>query len=240
MKFESWERLGADPRRALAVVTALSTGLFAVTVAVGLELGTGSFAVVLGGVAGAVASYLLATSPRRVFQMAAFRQTLEAPSLAAASNIYLRSTGSRSKTLLLIRAEETNTRSFLAVVRRRLLLGYDPGAATGGASPQERLFSESTKSVVESVVGIGRSRVDQGGEELDGMLASGELEEETRTPLFFAVAFFLPIMLMMFAAMAKQTGTWAIAGLLFLEVVILDLAMAVSATTVSWKKEAGP
>ena len=79
-------------------------------------------------------------------RIAAFRQTVEAPPFAAASNIYLRSTGSRSKTLLMLRAEEPRLRSFLAEVRRRTLLGYDAPSAIENEGPQNSVFSESART----------------------------------------------------------------------------------------------
>jgi hypothetical protein len=49
-----------------------------------------------------------------------------------------------------------------------------------------------------------------------------------------AVAFFLPIMLMLFAATAKGTGPVAMAALVVLEVVILDITLAISGSSVAW------
>jgi hypothetical protein len=53
-------------------------------------------------------------------------------------------------------------------------------------------------------------------------------------PLLIAVSFFLPIMLMLFAATAKGTGPVAMAALVVLEVVILDITLAVSGSSVTW------
>ncbi|HEV2389956.1 MAG TPA: hypothetical protein VGS04_04445, partial [Nitrososphaerales archaeon] len=159
-------------------------------------------------------------------------------SFAAASNIYLKSTSSRSKTFLALRAEEPRLSSFLLEVRKRVLLGYDASSSAIGAQPESHVFSESVKTVLSSVVGVDRARVDEGSDELDGMLNSSGLDEETKMPLLIAVSFFLPIMLMLFSAMTKQTGALALGALVVLEVVVLDLTLAISGSSVEW--EGGP
>ncbi len=191
---------------------------------------------VLGVIAAGGAGYLVTTTPRRVVEKAAFEQTLEAPSFAASSNIHLRSTSSRSKTLLMVSASEPRLRSFLAIVRRQILLGYDAAAAIEAGRPQNHVFSESVRTVLNTIVGVGRARVEEGGEELDGILNSGGLDDETKLPLFIAVSFFLPIMLMLFAATTKGTGPVAMGALVVLEVVVLDITLAISGSSVPWGK----
>jgi hypothetical protein len=237
LRLQSWDQLGLDQARAAAFTLFSAGALFAVVAAVGGVLRLGSVSLVLGVMAGACGGYLISTGPRRTVRLAAFRQTLEAPSLAASSNIYLKSTGSRSKTFLMLRAEEPLLAAFLAEVRRRVLLGYDASSATSGARPESHVFSESVKTVIDSVVGVDKARIDEGGDELDGILNSSGLDEETKMPLFIAVSFFLPIMLMLFAAITKGTGQEAIAALVVLEVVLLDLTLAVSGSSVSWGRE---
>jgi len=237
LKVRSWEQVGLDQTRALVFVVGVGASFFSLVALVGEELHVGPVSVVLGAMAAASAGYLVFTAPMRIVRMAAFQQTLEAPSLAASSNIYLKSTASRSKTFLLLRTEEPHLRAYLADVRRRVLLGYDAQSASEGARPQDSVFSESIKTVVKSTVGVDRTRVEEGADELDGMLNSGGLDEETRLPLFIAVSFFLPIMLMLFAATSKGTGPVALAALFVLEVVVLDLTLAISGSSVAWGKE---
>jgi len=235
----SWEQVGLDRKRATAFVGGIALALFASTTILGLWIRLGSVSFVLGSAAAAASAYLLATAPRRNVRIAAFEQTLEAPSFAASSNIYLKSTSSRSKSLLLLRAEEPHLRYYLTEVKRRVLLGQDPPSATMGALPKSHVFSESTKTVLDSVVGIDRARVEEGSEELDGMLSSGGLDEETKLPVLIAICFFLPIMVMLFAALTKQTAISSLGGMAVLEIIILDLTLAVSGNSVSWAKEAG-
>ncbi|MDA4116271.1 MAG: hypothetical protein OK442_06930 [Thaumarchaeota archaeon] len=234
MNVRSWEQVGLDPRKAVAFTFGVAASFFVLVVAIGEELGVGSLAFVLAALAAAGAGYLLSTAPRRIVRVAAFQQTLEAPAFAAASNIYLKSTSSRSKTFLALRAEEPRLGSFLAEVRRRVLLGYDASSATQGAQPESHVFSESVKTVVDSLVGVDGARVEEGSDELDGILNSSGLDEETKMPLLIAVSFFLPIMLMLFAATTKETGYAAMGALVVLEVIVLDLTLAISGSSIKW------
>jgi hypothetical protein len=234
LKVQSWEEVGLDQRKATFFTLGVAASFFVPVVLVGGLLRIGPVSFVLGAMAAAGAAYLVFTAPRRIVRMAAFRQTLEAPSFAASSNIYLKATASRSKTFLALRAEEPRLSSFLAEVRRRVLLGYDASSATVGARPESHVFSESVKTVIDSVVGVDRARIEEGSDELDGMLNSTGLDEETKMPLLIAVAFFLPIMMMLFAAMSKATGQVEIGALVVLEVVVLDLTLAISGSSVKW------
>ncbi len=237
MKVQSWEQVGLDQRKAVVFTLGVAASFFALVAFVGEELRVGSVSFVLAALAAAAAGYLLLTAPRRIVRMAAFQQTLEAPSFAASSNIYLKSTSSRTKTFLALRAEEPRLSSFLAEVRRRVLLGYDASTATLGARPESHVFSESVRTVLNSVVGVDRARVEEGSDELDGMLSSSGLDEETKMPLLIAVSFFLPIMLMLFAAMTKGTGDAAMGALVVLEVIVLDLTLAISGSSIKWGGE---
>jgi len=234
LNVQSWEQVGLDQRKAVVFTLGVAVSFFALVALVGEELRVGSVAIVLAALAAAAAGYLLLTAPRRIVRMAAFQQTLEAPSFAASSNIYLKSTSSRSKTFLALRAEEPRLSSFLADVRRRVLLGYDASTATLGSRPESHVFSESVRTVLNSVVGVDRARVEEGSDELDGMLNSSGLDEETKMPLLIAVSFFLPIMLMLFAAMTKGTGDAAMGALVVLEVMVLDLTLAISGSSIEW------
>jgi hypothetical protein len=234
LNVQSWEQVGLDQRRAAVFTLCTAASFFVLVILVGEQLRLGSVSLVLGATAAGGAGYLVSTSARRTVRMAAFRQTLEAPSFAASSNIYLKSTASRSKTLLALRAEEPRLSSYLSEVRRRLLLGYDASSATLAAGPESHVFSESVMTVISSVVGVDRARVEEGDDELDGILNSGGLDEETKMPLLVAVSFFLPIMLMLFAAITKGTGQVAIGALVVLEIIVLDLTLAVSGSSIRW------
>jgi hypothetical protein len=236
---KSWEQADLEPGRAVAFGLAIAIGFFGMVVMAGVALRLGSATLVLGLIAAGAVSYLIGTAPRRAVKLAAFRQTVEAPSFAASSNIYLKSTSSRSKTLLMLRAEEPSLRSFLRNARRHTLLGYDAVTALKAAAPDQGVFSESIKTALNSVAGVDGTRIEEGAEELDGLLSSSTLDEETRLPLLVAAAFFLPIMLVLFASITKGTGTTTVAALLGLEAIILDIVLAISRSSNGWGEGKG-
>lgn len=237
MNIRSWKQLGLDERRVLFFGAGAGAALFAAVSVTCQALQVGPASTFLGAVAACGVSYIVFTAPRRSIDRASFDQTVEAPSFAAASNIYLSSTCSRSKTLLLLRAEEPYLSSFLLRVKKKVLLGHDAPAATRDCMPQNYLFSESIRGVLNSIVGLSRTRVEEGGEELDAILSSSGLDEETKLPVFISVAFFLPIMLMLFSAMAKQITPLALGALFVLEAIILDIVLAVSRTSLGWGRK---
>jgi hypothetical protein len=102
---------------------------------------------------------------------------------------------------------------------------------------QGTIFSESVRTVLNSVVSVDRGNVESGNDELDGILNSTSLDEETKMPLLMAVSFFLPIMLMLFAAMTKNTGPVAVVALVVLEVVILDIVLSISRNSIGWASQ---
>jgi len=228
LRVRSWEEFGLDPKKVLLSLLLLVVAVFAAVLLLGLALRIGTISPVLGAIAAGGACYFVAAAPKRRMKVSAFLQTSEAPLLAAASNIYLNSMGSRSKTLLMIRAEEPVLRAVLSAARRRTLLGYDAISALRVAGSEDKVQSESAKTALAAVVGMDGARVEEGSDELDGMLSASELDHETKLPLLMAISFFLPIMLMLFAAMTKETGPSAMAALLVLEVIILDITMAIA------------
>ena len=239
MRIRSWELVDIDPRRGVVFVAVVAACFFTLVSVAGFLLAMGPAAILLGLLACCAACYLVSTGPKRLVRLSALRQTTEAPSFAAASNIYLASTSSKSKTLLMLSAEEPRLKSLLAEVRRKVLLGFDARSAVSSASPERRVFSESVKTAVDAVVGAGRARLEEGSDELEGLLSSAGLDDETKLPVFMAVAFFLPIMLMLFAAVAKQTAPVSVGALAVLEVVILDIALGVSGSSVKLRTGGG-
>ncbi len=234
MRVRSWEQVGLDRARTLLFVSTVGASFFALIALIGGVLHLGALSIVLGAMAAGAAAYLVSSAPRRIVGRVAFQQTLEAPAFAASSGIYLRSTRSRNKTFLMLSAEEPRLASFLIATKRRILTGYDAGAAVRDEGTDNAIFSESVRSVLHSVASLERGRIESGSDELDGMLSSMSLEDETKLPLFMAVSFFLPIMLMLFAAMTRNTGPVAVLALLVLEIVVLDIALSISRSSGGW------
>lgn len=227
MKSRSWEALGLDPRRmAVAVVLLALTVGASVTVAAYHFLG--ELALVLGPVVALGSGYAAAALPRRSIEGSALRQARESPALAAAASVYLQSTGSKSKTLLMLKSEEPRLSAILEELRRTTLLGIDPADSyrrLGG-----RAESESASRILGSVVGAQGERLADEGEELEGMVSASLSREETKFPVFLTISFFLPIMLMLLAAIGRHTSLVDMVSLTFLEIVVLDLALTLSST----------
>ena len=233
MKFASWEALGIDAARGGLLAACAGAAVGALVLVIGSVL-LGPVSFVLACLTGGASVYIVASAPKRLLSRTAFLQALEAPSLAASASIYLKSTGSRSGTLLLIRGDEGYLKAALRDARRMTLLGID---SSGLDWAKEKIVSQSVAAVLASISRIDKVRSGDGSEELEGILSAADLYEETRLPMFIAVSFFLPIMLMLFAAMTHNTGFVALGGLAIIEVVILDIALSVSSNSQGWRKQ---
>jgi hypothetical protein len=227
VKASSWDALGLDARRMWAIVVSVALGVSAAVAIVTFPF-LGQLALVLAAVVALGAGYALAALPRRSIEWSALRQARESPSLAAAASVYLQSTSSKSKTLMMLRSDEPRLSSLLLELRRTTLLGIDAEDSYGRAGG--RAESESASRILASVVRAQGERLADEGEELEGMVATSLSREETKFPVFLTVSFFMPIMLMLLAAIGHHTDPVAMVSLTFLEVVVLDLALSLSST----------
>ena len=223
----SWDVLGLDRRRMVLIV-----GAIAIAPAAGVGLATfsyvGQLSWVLGAVVGAAAAYTTAAVPQRALEKSALLQARESPTLAASGAVYLQGTGSKAKTVLMLHSEEPLLSSVLEDMKRRTLLGND---AAGSLKRSEAMVrSESVLRILRSIARAQGERLQDEGEELESVVRSSVSGEETKFPVFMTISFFMPIMLMLFAAMEHHTDPVAIVSLAFLEVVILDLALSISST----------
>jgi hypothetical protein len=206
-----------------AVAAAPALAVFAVA-----ALFLGQLAIVLGVVVGAASAYTAAALPKRILEKSALLQARESPTLAASGAVYLQGTGSKSKTVLMLHSDEHLLSSLLDDMKRKTLLGFDSAETL---ERSERLArSESAGRILRSIVRAHGDRLQDEGDELESVVRSAVSGEETKFPVFLTIAFFLPIMLMIFAAMEHHTDPVAIVSLAFLEIVVLDLALAVSST----------
>jgi hypothetical protein len=227
VRSRSWEELGLDSRRMAAIVAsaALTAGS---AVALVTYPFLGQLALALGVIVSLACGYAVGALPRRSIEWSALQQAREAPALADAASVYLQSSGSKSKTLMMLRTDEPRLSALLGELKRTTLLGVDPAdtfARMGGKAE-----SESVSKVLGSVVRAQGERLVDEGEELEGMVAASLSREETNFPVFLTVSFFLPIMLMLLAAIDHHTDLLAMVSLTFLEVVVLDLALSLSST----------
>lgn len=226
MRFSSWDSLGLSFGRMLLAV--LLVGLFAggaVLLATFEIFGTAS--VLLCLVVGGLAAYVVAGIPKRVLDRAAVMQARDAPVLAASAAIFLESTGSRSKTVMMLRSPEPRLSTIIEQAKRSTLLGKDTSAAFTEAA---EVRADSVLSILGSIVRAEGGRLSDEGEELEGMVRASLSVEETKFPVFLAVSFFLPIMLMILAAIGHHDQTFDVVSLAFVEIIVLDLALSFSST----------
>jgi hypothetical protein len=227
LKSTSWDALGLSRKRMSVIVMGVGL-LVACSLATLTYQFLGQLALALGAVVGLGSGYAVAAIPRRSIERSALEQARESPALAAAASVYLQSSGSKSKTVLMLRSEEPRLSAILGELRRTTLLGMDPAesyARMGG-----KVESESVSKILAAVVRAQGERLIDEGEELEGMVLASLSKEETKFPVFLTVCFFLPIMLMLLAAIGHHTDPIAMVSLSFLELVVLDLALVLSST----------
>jgi len=226
MKASSWAALGLSPARMTVLVAsvgvAAATGILVATFAI-----LGAVSVLLAAAVGVAASYAVAGFPKRSLDRSALMQAREAPALAASAAVYLQSTGSRAKTVLMLHSDEPRLDALIERARRYTLLGVDASAVFGDT---DDVRADSTAAILSSVVRAQGERLADGGEELEGMVRASLAAEETKFPVFLTISFFIPIMLMLLAAVGHHDDPASIGSLAVLEIVILDLALSFAST----------
>ena len=217
---KAWQRLNLDSRKMLCFSAACAGASGALVLATTAKVMAGD-SPILGALVSATVFYLACSLPRRIEASAALSQSKEAPALAVLGSAILGATHSRSKAVLLLRSGESAIASVLAGARRDVLLGRPADAAMGRATV---LASSSAAEVLRSVAAAEQPAISDEGEEALAIEKSSRLGEETRSPLFVAAAFFVPLMLLLYAVMAHVAEPLELAELVVLQVILLDIA----------------
>ncbi|MDA4136194.1 MAG: hypothetical protein OK449_04235 [Thaumarchaeota archaeon] len=226
MKAASWATLGLSRVRMCALV--VSVGAVAAAAVLATTFGLlGGISIVLAAAVGAASSYLVASAPKRSLDRSALLQAREAPALAASSAVYLQSTGSRAKTVMMLHSDESRLQALFERAKRSTLLGFDAPAVLEAG---ESVRADSTAGILSSVARAQGERLADGGEELEGIVRASLSAEETKFPVFLTVSFFLPIMLMLLAAVGRHDDPVSVVSLMVLEIFILDLALSFTST----------
>lgn len=144
----------------------------------------------------------------------------------AATAVDLKATGSAGRTVLLMEAAEAELRKCLEEAKRGVLLGCPPEAAVNDAC--SRISHQAISNGLLSVLASKRE-VPEEGEDAESMVSYASLAEETKVPLFIAVSFFAPIMLLLLVLLGGQETFRAIAEVVALDIIILDVAFTFSA-----------
>ncbi len=172
--------------------------------------------------------YIVASGPRRVLDRQRVAQARESLPLGAAAAACLHVTGSRSRTLILLRSKERALAEAEDECARRILLG-EPAASAWEASSRG-LASYSASLVVQNAAAASPGEFASGDEEVRGIASYTELNKETKLPLFMTVCFFAPIMLVLFAVFTRSDSPSTLAELAAFEFVALDLTFYFSST----------
>ncbi|MBI3841529.1 MAG: hypothetical protein HY297_06245, partial [Thaumarchaeota archaeon] len=124
----SLDHFDLDPRKVILIALAVSAcAAWGFGLTAGGALGTAKPGVEL--VVGAVVLYVVISTPRRLFEVSAMAQSREALVLATTAMACLEVTGSRTRTLLMLRSRETGLAGVLTRVKRGILLGSRPSEA---------------------------------------------------------------------------------------------------------------
>ena len=227
MNLVSFDHLGIDPLK-VAMVGAAASGaaLLGCSLALGGVLGQDTAAAEI--VVALLVFYIVLSTPRRLIDAQRLGQARESVLLSVASNACMNATGSRPRTLMLLRSSEPGIKQALTDLGRSVLLGAKVERAVELAS--SRLASYSAASVLRGTATLRPRIVDTGDQEIRGLMSSSELSKETRLPMFMTVCFFTPIMLLLYAVFTHIYGAEGLSELAALGFVVIDIAFYLAAS----------
>ena len=225
MKLASLDHFGISPTKIVALGVAVSSALaFAAMEVLGNVLGGGTDPALVA--IAFLVFYVVVSAPRRLLDAQRVSQARESVLLSAAATACLNVTGSRPRTVLLLRSRDPEVSRALTEAGRRLLLGADVSGAVSSSS--ERLASYSTVAALQGVAKLERRTPDAGDEEARGLASSSDLARETKLPVFMTACFFTPIMLLLYSVFSHSYGEGSLVELVALEFIVLDLAFYLS------------
>lgn len=219
VRVRAWEYFRLDPKKvfAFSLLAGLSGGsaVFFLTRDV-LEGNSLPLSILISS----LVFYLGLSFPGRLAEAARLAQSKEAPALAVMGAATLEATHSRTRAILLLRSGDRDVSATLLGARRRILRGYPADVAVAQSG---ELTSSSAAEVLRSLASQEHSGIVEGGEESQGILQSSQLADESKLPMFTAVAFFAPIMLLLYAIMSHVGDPTRLAEVVVLQVVMLDI-----------------
>lgn len=227
MNLPNWDRYDLSYRRVIGFASGSGAALGSLVFLVTRE-SLGGLAATFSLLAGLGIAYTVLSAPRRATERATLSQAREAPSLASAVTVHLKTMRSRSRTLLMLRAEDGELSVLLKEIRRLIFLGVEPARALGEAST--KIPASSVRRILGHVADRTESGIEEEGTEYYGFLKHSMEVGETKTPVFIAVAFFAPIMFVLFSGMSHNTSVSSIFSMIFLELVLLNLVFSFAST----------
>ncbi|HZW84486.1 MAG TPA: hypothetical protein VFE91_01105 [Nitrososphaerales archaeon] len=225
MKFASFDAYDVHPARlfVLSVGITLGSGA-ALWTALGEAIGAATPAVIAG--ISVLVGYIVLTTPGRLLSATRVAQSKEAPLLSLSAAACMEVTGSKSRTLLVLRGRSRSVESALFDMRRRVLLGREAGRVVELGT--KKIVSQSLTAALESAVTTGPARADFGGVEATGYSTASEAADETRLPVFLSVCFFTPILLILYSVFSRAFDPRVLTELVVLEFVAVDVAFFVT------------
>ena len=225
MRFDSLEHFGLSTWRLACVGLAAASGAWIVAeFSFGELLGEAEPAGLL--VISGLVFYLVVSTPKRVLERERVAEAREAVYLSAYARACLEVTGSRPRTVMMLRPRERNTARAAGGAARMVLLGTKVGDSLLSASRE--LASYSAAAALRGLAVLGPDGFESGDEESRGLASSSELNRETRVPMFMTVCFFAPIMTLLFAVFYRSYDAASLSELAALEFVLVDLAYHLS------------
>jgi hypothetical protein len=221
LKFGSLEHYGASPWRLACVgVAAASAAWLAASSVLGDVLGQAKPGVLL--LVAALTFYMVARVPGRLMAGQRVAEAREAVPLSAFARACLSVTGSRAKTLMLLRPRDSVLARPLRGAARMVLLGTGVEDALEEAS--RGLASSTAAAALAGLATLRPEGLDSDDEEARGLAASMDLSAETRLPMFMTVCFFAPIMTLLYAVFSHAFDPASLAELTTLEFIVVDIA----------------
>lgn len=196
--------------------------LVVVTTDVALGEVLGQASVEFEAVLFALVLYAVFSTPRRVFERRRMAQSKEAVLLSAVATVSTAVTGSRSRTMLFLRAKERELADALRVMRRCILTGE--GVEEAVARSASCLSSPSAAEALTTAVLMRPAIPPEGGEEARGLASSAQLSQETKLPIFMTACFFSPILLLLYSVLAHLSSPQSLLEIVGLQLVLLDVA----------------
>lgn len=227
MRFASLDRMGISAAKAVALSSLVASGA-ALATGVVVRGPLGQAGVPMAALIGALMFYIVLSTPRRLLDGERVAQARESPVLAASAAACLTVTGSRPRTLMLLKSRDSVLASALKDARRRVLLGERIQRSLDVTS--RGLASYSAAAALGALATFEPGAMDQGDEEVRGLESSSELRRETRVPALTTVCFFAPILLVLYAVLSHTYDPVSLGELTAFEFVVVDLAFYLSTT----------
>ena len=222
MRLASYERFGVSPLRMAGIggVAAALAGTALATIA-GPALGGATW--FAGTIVAGLVMYAVMSTPRRVLDRERVSQAKESVVLGAAAAACLSVTGSRSKTLMMLKPRDRSFGRAVTAAARMVLLGSSVEGALADASG--RVASYSAAETLRGIASLKPGDFDEGDEEVRGLASSSELYRETKLPMLLTACFFSPIMLVLYAVFTHSYSPVQLLGLIAVQFTLLDLAL---------------